>query len=329
MGRRYFAYGSNICAEQMALRCPAAVPLGLADLPGWRFALNRRGVATLLEEPAACASGLLWDLSRACEEALDRYEGVASDVYRRAEIEVAGAPALVYLAAETRPGAARPGYLERILAACGRLGLPATGIEPWARPVQAWLVREVLAGYWLDLGGIHGPAHWLRVRANGLALAARTPGADAGVVELFALLHDSRRQTEDHDFGHGERAAAYAQQLARDGLLRLDPGRLDTLATACAGHEHGGTSADPTIGCCWDADRLELSRLYRRPIARLLSTEAARDPGLQGEAWRRGVGELLDIEGATAWGVGHLFAEGAANRGDVSHEKSVARRWRP
>jgi hypothetical protein len=27
-----------------------------------------------------------------------------------------------------------------------------------------WLVEEVLSDYALDLHGIHGPAHWLRVR---------------------------------------------------------------------------------------------------------------------------------------------------------------------
>ncbi|MGG5807713.1 gamma-glutamylcyclotransferase [Falsiroseomonas sp. CW058] len=311
MGMRYLAYGSNLCAEQMARRCPAAVPLGAAELPGWRFAINCRGVATLVEEPAARASGLLWDLSPACEDALDEAEGVKHGTYRRAEVEVGGAPALVYLAAETRPGMPRPGYLERILAACGRLGLSTAGIKPWARPVQPWLVREVMAGYGLDPGGIHGPAHWLRVRANGLTMAARTPGADSGVVELFALLHDCRRREDGRDLGHGERAAAHAGRLARDGLIRLDPARLDLLVAACAGHEHGGTSADPTIGCCWDADRLELSRLHRRPIARFLSTDAAHDPALQAGAWQRGASEMVDTEGAAAWGIGDVFAGGA------------------
>lgn len=46
-------------------------------------------------------------------------------------------------------------------------------------------MREVLAGYRLDRNGIHGPNHLLRVRANGLAPAAQTPGADVRAVELF------------------------------------------------------------------------------------------------------------------------------------------------
>ena len=303
--RRYLAYGSNLCAEQMARRCPAAVAGETVRLPGWRFIINRRGVATLLPERGAVACGAIWHLTPACEAALDVAEGVATGVYRKAEIEAGGAPALVYLAAETRPGAPRSGYLERILAACGRLGLPTEQIGSWAGPVQPWLVAQVLAGYRLDPAGIHGPAHWLRVRANGLALAARTPGADATVVELFALLHDCRRHDEGRDHGHGERSAAHAERMAREGLIRLDPSRLETLAAACAGHEHGGVSADPTIGCCWDADRLELSRLHRRPIPRLLSTAAALDPAVQATAWRRGAEGMFEVEGAAAWGLDH------------------------
>jgi uncharacterized protein len=169
--------------------------------------------------------------------------------------------------------------------------------------VTPWLVEKVLDGYQLDILGIHGPSHWLRVRANGLALAARTPGADADLVELFALLHDCRRLDEDRDRGHGERAAAHAEALARDGLLRLEAARLALLVAACAGHEHGKVAMDPTIGCCWDADRLELSRLGRRPKAHRLSTEAALAPDVQAEAWQRRLDERVDLQGATAWGL--------------------------
>ena len=169
--------------------------------------------------------------------------------------------------------------------------------------VEPGLVASILAEYRLEFAGIHGPAHWLRVRANGLALAARTPAADADLVELFALLHDCRREDEDRDHGHGERAAAHATRLAQQGVLRLEAARLDLLVAACAGHEHGGVSADPTIGCCWDADRLELSRLHRRPIRRLLSTPAARVAEVQAAAWQRGVTGHLPEDGVAAWGL--------------------------
>ncbi len=94
--RRYFAYGSNLCAAQMAARCPKALEEGVVELSGWRLIINGRGVATLVPDPEARVFGLVWRLTPACEAALDRHEGVARGVYRKAELEAGGAPALVY-----------------------------------------------------------------------------------------------------------------------------------------------------------------------------------------------------------------------------------------
>jgi len=41
-------------------------------------------------------------------------------------------------------------------------------------------------------------------------------------------------------------------------------------------HDRGEVSDDPTIGACWDADRLTLARLGILPSVGLLSTEAGR-----------------------------------------------------
>lgn len=150
------------------------------------------------------------------------------------------------------------------------------------------LEEIVLQQYGLSLDGVHGPHHWRRVLTNGLALAERTPTADRIVVEAFAWLHDAKRIDEGRDIGHGERAAEFARTLHGSGQLVIEASQLLVLMEACAGHEHGRVSADPTIGCCWDADRLDLSRLHRRPIARLLSTSAALDPTLQRIAWDAG-----------------------------------------
>ena len=307
--QRYFAYGSNMSVSQMARRCPGAIVGAVATLSGWRFKINRRGVATLVRDAKCEVTGLVWHLTEACELALDRYEGVRGGHYRKATLQVAGAPTLVYLAAEERPGPPRPEYLEGLLAAAEALGIAPAYREElagWSKVVTPWLVAEVLGDYRLAVGGVHGPGHWLRVHANGLALAARTPGADAGVVELFALLHDCQRLNENADRGHGARAAKYVRRLSVDGLLRLDSSRLEVLATACAGHELGRVSDDPTIGVCWDADRLELSRLGRRPIPELLSTEAARDFALQEIAWQRGRYGTVERGHASSWGLDHF-----------------------
>jgi uncharacterized protein len=117
---------------------------------------------------------------------------------------------------------------------------------------------------------IHGPAHWKRVERNGLLLATRT-GADAMVVRLFALFHDSRRIYEGADDGHGTRGAEFAAEL-RGSLYDLDDHPFALLQEACTWHTDRDFSDDPTIGTCWEADRLDLGRVGAIPNPKFMST---------------------------------------------------------
>ena len=119
---------------------------------------------------------------------------------------------------------------------------------------------------------LHGPDHWQRVERNGLDLATHS-GADVLVVRLFAVLHDSNRQNESHDPEHGKRAAEWAKQLRAEGRLELPDAAFDLLCYAMVWHDKGFTSDDPTVGTCWDADRLDLPRVGVRPAAKYMSTE--------------------------------------------------------
>ena len=139
--------------------------------------------------------------------------------------------------------------------------------------------------YRLDWRGLHGIAHWARVRAAGLELAGHT-GADPEVVELFALLHDTCRYNDCHDPGHGPRAARLAEKLNGDYYC-LDPSILGLLTEALHGHTEGRITSERTIQTCWDADRLDLGRAGIRPDPRRLGTEAALDPEMIGRSWRR------------------------------------------
>jgi uncharacterized protein len=121
---------------------------------------------------------------------------------------------------------------------------------------------------------LHGPDHWERVARNAASIAAETPGANALVGQLFALLHDAMRTNDGHDPEHGPRAAALTRQLSP--LLRIDDDALALLTQACERHDRGLVSDDPTIGCCWDADRLDLPRVGTIPDPRYFSTAAAR-----------------------------------------------------
>lgn len=124
---------------------------------------------------------------------------------------------------------------------------------------------------------IHGELHWRAVGSNGLWLAEPLAGADTHVIFLFALLHDSMRENDHVDPEHGPRAAAFAGELHAEGLLGLTAAQLELLQHACFEHTNGKVSADPTVGACWDADRLDLPRVSVTPNPALFSTERAYD----------------------------------------------------
>jgi uncharacterized protein len=138
------------------------------------------------------------------------------------------------------------------------------------------VIAAVRAQYRLDWTGIHGLAHWERVRENGLRLAGST-GARTDVVELFAYFHDACRHNDSRDPEHGARGAELAGGLA-GSVFDLDPAGLALLVEACSGHTRGETDAEITVATCWDADRLDLARVGKTPRPDRLCTDAARDP---------------------------------------------------
>jgi len=298
----YFAYDFGLSVSDMAVICPAAKVGEAMILEGWRLAFMEQGRATIVRAPAGHVYGRIWHLSEACERSLD----AALAPYHKISITIGDGTASVYVHRTGRYRLLRARAKVQIIHAAAESGFPPDYVEElglWRTLLTPRMVNEILADYVLPVNGIHGPRHWLRVLENGLELAARTPGADAGVVELFALLHDSKRVNEDHDAAHGWRAANFVRLLAEKGLLKLEPPRMMRLIEACEFHEHGHVSSDPTIGCCWDADRLELSRLGIRPQSRYLSTDGATDLLVQKEAWKRGRGWRFIPDLARRWSI--------------------------
>lgn len=166
-------------------------------------------------------------------------------------------------------------------------------------PTWTLVTRDLLAAirgqYALEWHGIHGIRHWERVLENGLRLAATT-GADPVVVEFFAALHDACRRNDQRDPGHGARAAALVETLD-PVLVPLSPGQRELLLEACRTHTSGIATDDPTIGTCWDADRLDLLRVGIRPDPRYLVTDAARDPEVLAWAMERSRHPLWPLPG--------------------------------
>jgi hypothetical protein len=130
----------------------------------------------------------------------------------------------------------------------------------------------------------HGPDHWEQVERNAIKLAKLTPNCDVKVARLFAILHDCMRSNEDEDKDHGERSADYATKLYYDALLDISASQQTKLIHAIRFHNEGLTHEDPTIGVCWDADRLDLPRVGIMPDVNKFSTQAAKD-GLSEICW--------------------------------------------
>ena len=137
------------------------------------------------------------------------------------------------------------------------------------------LWKIVTAQYHAPEYSFHGPDHWRRVERNALLLATRT-GADITVVRLFALFHDSRRENDDWDEGHGARGAEYASSL-RGVHYELTDDRFNLLHYACVWHTDGEHHDEPTIATCWDADRLDLNRVGIIPEPEFMSTDFGRE----------------------------------------------------
>jgi uncharacterized protein len=127
---------------------------------------------------------------------------------------------------------------------------------------------------------IHGDQHWRAVAEVGLRLLPGERKADPLVVFLFALFHDSMRVNEVDDPGHGARGADLAEEL-HGRYFQLKPDRLALLIDACADHTDVRFSDNPTLGVCFDSDRLNLWRVGKVPDARFLSTDAALEDEIQ------------------------------------------------
>ncbi len=96
-GSLYFAYGSNLHVAQMAQRCPASIFKGKATLPAYRWQVNERGVANVVESKSDSVEGLLYLVNKKDERSLDRSEGVSKRFYQKCILRVTFEPSSRYL----------------------------------------------------------------------------------------------------------------------------------------------------------------------------------------------------------------------------------------
>lgn len=82
----YLAYGSNLCKERMAARCPDAVPVGTTKIQGYRLLFKKSGsgfYATIEQDANRFVPAAVYRISEYDEALLNRYEGYPKYYYKR------------------------------------------------------------------------------------------------------------------------------------------------------------------------------------------------------------------------------------------------------
>lgn len=144
--------------------------------------------------------------------------------------------------------------------------------------------KDMISQFFLDINGIHGVEHWVRVYKNGFQLAERN-GASKRVILYFAFLHDCQRISDHSDANHGYRAALYAKENRH--RIDLDDQEFKLLLEALASHTRGcGCNSDITVKTCLDADRLDIGRIGVYVDPSQLFTEEGIDKAQSIRKWR-------------------------------------------
>jgi len=142
------------------------------------------------------------------------------------------------------------------------------------------ILYEIVAKQFkLNLSGEHGVRHWKRVYINALKIA-KYYNIKSDVFELFALLHDSKREDENKDLKHGKRASLYAKKLIETLIISISKEDKKRLLFACSNHTKANKKAklyeDLVVQICLDADRLDIARVGIIPEEKYFSTNYAR-----------------------------------------------------
>jgi len=137
------------------------------------------------------------------------------------------------------------------------------------------LVALITKDFKIDYHGDHGISHWKRVYRN-TQILAKHYNIESDVFELFALIHDSKRENEYHDPAHGLRASIFVEELLKKKIISLSKEESEKLIFACKNHTLYPLADDLIVQICFDSDRLDLGRVGMRINTDYLSTNYAK-----------------------------------------------------
>ena len=107
----YFAYGANMHPENMSWRCPKALAKGAFVLCDWELKFYSH--ATIEPRKGATVGGVLWEITKECESALDIFEGFPSYYTKRTWIQD-GKQFFFYEMTDPKSGRPSLGYVQDI-----------------------------------------------------------------------------------------------------------------------------------------------------------------------------------------------------------------------
>ncbi len=145
---------------------------------------------------------------------------------------------------------------------------------------------------------LHGVAHWSRVHRYGLLLAEslRLTETQKLAIVLFAWTHDMARINDGGGNQHSIDGAEYVRHITDTLFSDFPDPVLHVVQNAIRYHSDGMNAEEALyelpilqesewsreqllniIGCCWDADRLDLLRLGMMPLDHKMSTPYWKD----------------------------------------------------
>jgi gamma-glutamylcyclotransferase (GGCT)/AIG2-like uncharacterized protein YtfP len=134
----------NTNRDEMAFRCPTAVPMGKAILPGYRFEF--KSFATIVPDADSSVEGVLWTITESDELALDILEGYP-EFYDKKHVKVSQGIdyiAMTYIMNPREKGfSPSDGYYSMVSEGYQQFGLSQQQLlEARSRSIQETIVYE-------------------------------------------------------------------------------------------------------------------------------------------------------------------------------------------
>lgn len=127
----YFAYGADMAPGQMQARCHGASVVGPACLPGHALRVSSHGLLDVRPQAGEEVYGVVWRLTGAMVDILERFQRADLGAFERSLHEVAllqggACTAMVYASRQQVPGSPlKPAYRNKAVAGAREAGIPA------------------------------------------------------------------------------------------------------------------------------------------------------------------------------------------------------------